>query len=996
MGARRAKAAIVFFCLLLLRTTVGEGEPPNRRRNLFGMHNLKDGGPRFDLGMEWTQHLVGRGFVFDWVTDIEPWIEKAFQLNLVPCIRVQEGRGGATPSAGFAANVAWAILNYKIAHPQYADRLVYLQLWNEPSDSRDWVPPAVYADYLVDAHGAIHQAEATAAAAHPGLGLQGTLKTMTGGQNAPLPALPGERWTWDEAFTHNPRAKLAFDVWGTHPYPEATPPHYNLHDGDVFIETSKTIDSYLMDLDVVAKPHGNPPISRRGFPVMITETAYGNKLGISYEGWPKTNRQLASDYNVDAFSNRWFRWPEILAVHPFILANGAWENFAWVSGASASSDANGDGIREPTAPYPQYAAVRQLRVDLETRGMAPAPLVPDRDPKGTLKGTVTRSDTGGPVPYATLSTDGYAFGHVSLYDGGYEIHDVPVGSYTLTVEKNGYRAASRPVSVTAGNATRANFSLLFQGGVSKGLYFVDTPQGQCPGCNLFGSFLAQSFTTARDIHRIKYAAVKPYIDGISLELSIREGRPDGPQVGSSVTATLERGDGAIMIGAEWPDGQEPIVQPESVYFLRAQRADGQGVYCFGSNADPYRSGNAYVGTNALPGVDLYGVIRGLTARTDAAVGSVAGVVENVSNQPLSGARVSAVPGSFATETGADGRYLLPGLPQGSYGLTASLDGYRSEQRPGVEVLGNQSTLVDFTLEEQAAFGTIAGEVKDANGSLLAGAVLSTIPGNFSTVSGANGRFAISRVPPGSYTLSVHRDGYQARDVPGVVVNSGVTATVNVELSSNPPPTPGNLLQNGDFSQGLAGWSAWVQRGALQPSVSAGALQIGSQNHNGGMVQTFSTGGPGREIQIRGFWASSPTVAGSQWAEVLIINGARLPVNGQDVHSGQSDVVLIYKNDTWASPSGWSGPMDSTSPVAKRGGFVAASDRATLILKSGNVGSAVTGTRFDDLVVSGAVPPPPPPPPPPPNGGGFPSLYGITIHPAPSVGPTEVLRKGGSS
>jgi hypothetical protein len=73
-----------------------------QRRNLFGMHNLKDGGPAIDEGMEWTRRLVGRGFVFDWVTDIEPWIETAFELDLVPCIRVQDGRGGATPSAGYA------------------------------------------------------------------------------------------------------------------------------------------------------------------------------------------------------------------------------------------------------------------------------------------------------------------------------------------------------------------------------------------------------------------------------------------------------------------------------------------------------------------------------------------------------------------------------------------------------------------------------------------------------------------------------------------------------------------------------------------------------------------------------------------------------------------------------------------------------------------------------------------------------------------------------
>src|SRR5215470_14107461 len=65
-----------------------------QRRNLFGMHNLKDGGPDVDEGLEWTRHLVGAGWVFDWVTDTPPWIDAAFRLGLVPCIRVQEGRGG--------------------------------------------------------------------------------------------------------------------------------------------------------------------------------------------------------------------------------------------------------------------------------------------------------------------------------------------------------------------------------------------------------------------------------------------------------------------------------------------------------------------------------------------------------------------------------------------------------------------------------------------------------------------------------------------------------------------------------------------------------------------------------------------------------------------------------------------------------------------------------------------------------------------------------------
>lgn len=405
--------------------------------------------------------------------DFEPWIEKAFQLNLVPCIRVQDGSGGDLPDPGYAGNVAWSVLNYKIAHPEYADRLVYLQLWNEPNDQRDFVPPDVFADYLVEAHHLVHQAEREAAALHPELGLEGTLKTLTPGQNGPS-------W-WDAAFTHNPEAKFAFDVWGTHPYPEATPPHYNLHDSDVFIETSKTVDSYILDLDVIAKPHGNPPRSRRGFPVMITETAYGEKLGISYEGWPKTNRRMAADYNVDAFGERWYKWPEIIAVHPFILANLSWEKFAWVPWYSNSEDTNSDGIREPTDVYPQYDDVRQLRLNLEGEGMVPAQLTPYRGPKGTVKGSINRVDTGDPVPYATLFTDGYEFGNVSLYDGGYEIHDVPAGTYTLSVEKNGYSSASTQITISDGQITAANFNLNYLGRVSAGIYFVDTFAGHSGG-----------------------------------------------------------------------------------------------------------------------------------------------------------------------------------------------------------------------------------------------------------------------------------------------------------------------------------------------------------------------------------------------------------------------------------------------------------------------------------------------------------------------------------
>jgi PKD repeat protein len=1255
-------------------------EPLYQRRNFFGMHNLKDGGPSIASGMEATKHLVGNGFVFDWVFDFEPWVEQAFKRNLIPCIRVQEGRGGALPDPGYAGNVAWAILNYKIAHPEYADRLVYLQLWNEPHDQRDKVEPDVYADYLVAAHNAVHQAENQAAAAHPELGLEGTFKTMTPGQNGPS-------W-WDEAFSHNPDAKFAFDVWGTHPYPEATPPHYNLHDGDVFIETSKTIDSYLMDLDVVAMPHGNPPRSRRGFPVMITETAYGKKLGISYEGWPKTSRQMAADYNVDAFGSRWYRWPEIIAVQPYILSNWSWRDFEWIDSPSWE-DQDGDGIQETFSPHPQYTAVRQLRMDYEAQGMAPARLTPYRGPKGTIKGIIQRSDSGEPVPYATIFTDGYEFGNVSLYDGGYEIHNVPVGAYTLAVEKNGYVSAGKQIDVYDGQTTTADFNLIYSGKVSKGIYFVDTFAGHsgCTGCDLSADFLGQTFTVPADVGFIKYAACKPHIDNVTMKFTILEGGPYGTQVGSSISATLESGDGAIMIGAEWPDGQEPAVQPGATYFLKVERADGKSIYCFASDSNPYADGNAYVSGTSHTGWDLYAVIRGLTLAQNVATGSIEGMVTDILSDPISGVMIATTPGGYTTTSNDSGRYWMDNLPAGAYSVSASKAGYATETATDVIINDGQTTHVDFLLEE-AQSGSISGMVINSAGNPISEAMVQITPGDYMTTTVINGTFAISDVAPDIYTLQVTKAGYLQGIKSGVRVNAGETTMVDVVLtpvpvqppvidnpdfeadggffgvaggwtafggnkwesvwdperiftqgvadiapqdvggvyqniavtpgaryritvyaktthpdyqvvvavdpaggvdpnaaisgtsstsatwteltieftatgseatlfliaqnsgawllfgawaqfdavtiellgtSDNSPPTAvvsaspfegdaplavqfdgsgsgdpdgdtlsytwdfgdgsdlqtgatashiftgagtynvtltvndgnggadtavvtievwepsntaptavisasptegvapltvrfdgsgssdpdgdtlsyawdfgdgsahqteatashsfsnagqynvtlsvndgrggsdsdsvtisvdenntsSNLISNGNFSDGLNGWSVWVERGTLNQMVNdAGQLQVQSNNHNGGLYQAFQTGGAGTEITISGWWASDPIVASYQWAEVLVINSDRQPVNGWDINADQNDVVLIYKNDTWATPAGWSGQMSQTAAVNSTGSFVAAGGAATIILKSGNLGKANSGMLSDDIVVGG--------------------------------------------
>jgi PKD repeat protein len=657
-----------------------------------------------------------------------------------------------------------------------------------------------------------------------------------------------------------------------------------------------------------------------------------------------------------------------------------------------------------------------------------------------------------------------------------------------------------------------------------------------------------------------------------------------------------------MIGAEWPDGEEPAVQPETTYFLKIERADGQGIYCYASDGNPYASGNAFVGGRSLPGVDFYGVIRGLTREVNTATGTLTGVVEDTGNAPIEGATLTTDPANRTAVTDAAGAYTLTGVPIGLYRVTASRTGYKTESVSGVEILENQVTAVDFTLERSVTTGTLRGSVRDGSGNPLAGVDVSTTVGGYRAVSDAGGGYLIGGIEAGTYTVEARKTGFVPYSRSGVTVVAGETTLLDIQLSpnvdappaivnpdfeddrgffsvargwtrfggnkweavwdaarvftqgiadvppsgsggvyqtiavtpgrryrvtvhaktttadyevavgvdpggqANPaaatfgspsraaswtavateftaaaanatiflrakntraqfvagwaqfdavrieslggggnlPPTavasanptsgtaplavqfdgrassdpegaslsfdwdfgdgsphatgatashtysaagtlnvvltvddgaggrdadtltitvtapggPVNLVTNGDFARGLEGWSVWTERGNVNARVENGQLALGSSNHNGGVTQRFSTGGAGKEISVSGFWASNPTVARQQWAEVLIINGSRQPVNGQDINAGQADVVLLYKNDTWASPNGWSGEMAQTAPLARRTSFVAVGAVATLVLKSGNAGGALTGTRFDNISVTGPAAPPP--------------------------------------
>ncbi len=115
--------------------------------------------------------------------------------------------------------------------------------------------------------------------------------------------------------------------------------------------------------------------------------------------------------------------------------------------------------------------------------------------------------------------------------------------------------------------------------------------------------------------------------------------------------------------------------------------------------------------------------------------------------------------------------------------------------------GNSGTdVMKVSVTDIPPGGSISGIVKDEKGNPISNATVRLVGTTYLTLTGENGEFTLWNIPPGTYNLSVEKEGYQGKTISGLTVSSG---------SNNSLPEESLIMskEKGEDEGGLGG--LWI-------------------------------------------------------------------------------------------------------------------------------------------------------------------------------------------
>ena len=167
-------------------------------------------------------------------------------------------------------------------------------------------------------------------------------------------------------------------------------------------------------------------------------------------------------------------------------------------------------------------------------------------------------------------------------------------------------------------------------------------------------------------------------------------------------------------------------------------------------------------------------------------GTVTGTVTDItSGAPIGSAAVNMVGTSnpalaYSATTAADSTYTINNVEPANYDMTASKAGYGNQVKANQPIQPFQVNTVNFQLTPSG--GGFSGTVRNVSGSPVSGALVKVLGTGFSATTAADGTYAISSVPSGTYDLTASKpsDGYEGATSLKTNVASG-TITVSFTL-----------------------------------------------------------------------------------------------------------------------------------------------------------------------------------------------------------------------
>ncbi|MFC1903015.1 S8 family serine peptidase [Chloroflexota bacterium] len=259
---------------------------------------------------------------------------------------------------------------------------------------------------------------------------------------------------------------------------------------------------------------------------------------------------------------------------------------------------------------------------------------------GEVSGVVTDAETGLAICGATVTNS--LTSDTTGSDGGYHLAAVPPGIYALTASAESYVSSLQEVTVSTGETSIADFSLL----------------------------------TLNDAPIMDPIGDKIGTEGQLLQFTVSASDPDG--------------DVLTYQAANLPDGA--VFDPDFQAFTWTPAAGQAGTYP-GIHFD--------VSDGQLEDYENITIIVEDVVLT----GQIGGMVTDAeSGLPIAGASVSD--GTWSAITGSDGTYIIVDVPEGVCNVTATAPGYESSSHTDVAVNAGQTTEVNFALKKEAATNTM--------------------------------------------------------------------------------------------------------------------------------------------------------------------------------------------------------------------------------------------------------------------------------------------------